>query len=244
MTQSPPHVLYGRLSDKELKDKICLLASQRATNYAGRDLAEMRKEHKRRQNVRLAQKEVRAYNKKMKDNSLSLEEKKMLERPEKGRKFKKGEFMAGMSPKQEKFCMEYLATGDTLTAYKAAGYALADSDGENRQRASRVFAQEKIKQRINDLRDEAIDRMAWSADHVLHRLDEVYKHALDNGDYTNANRSIEAVAKHLGMFVDRTESKIKMSSFSNDTDKDAVEKDIAKLAEIAGLKVISGGKEE
>ena len=140
--------------------------------------------------------------------------------------------------------MEYLATGDTLTAYKAAGYALADTDGENRQRASRVFAQEKIKQRINDLRDEAIDRMAWSADHVLHRLDEVYQHALNNGDYTNANRSIEAVAKHLGMFVDRTESKIKMSSFSNDTDKDAVEKDIAKLAEIAGLKVISGGKEE
>ena len=34
-----------------------------------------------------------------------------------------------------------------------------------------------------------------------------------------------------------------MSSFSNETDKEAVEKDIAKLAEIAGLKVISGGKE-
>ena len=45
------------------------------------------------------------------------------------------------------------------------------------------------------------------------------------------------------MFVDRSEQKIKMTSFSNDTNKEAVEEDIAKLAEIAGLKVISGGKE-
>ena len=243
MTPSPPHVMYGKLSEKELRDKINILSSQRGSSYAGRDLIEMRKESKRRRDVRLAQKKVRVYNKKIKDNSLSSEEKKMLDRPEKGRKFKKGEFIAGMSPKQEKFCMEYISTGDPLVAYKAAGYALGETDTINRQRAARVLATEKIKTRIDTLRDEAIDRMAWSSDHVLNRLDEVYQHALSNGDYTNANRSIEAVAKHLGMFVDRTESKIKMSSFSNETDKEAVEKDIAKLAEIAGLKVISGGKE-
>ena len=86
--------------------------------------------------------------------------------------------------------------------------------------------------------------MAWSADHVLQRLDEVYQHAVQNGDYTNANRSIENVAKHLGMFVDRTEQKIKMTTLSDTDSSEDVKKDIDRLADIAGFKVIEGGKGE
>ena len=86
--------------------------------------------------------------------------------------------------------------------------------------------------------------MAWSADHVLQRLDEVYQHAVQNGDYTNANRSIENVAKHLGMFVDRTEQKIKMTTLSDTDSSEDVKKDIDRLAGIAGFKVIEGGKGE
>ena len=84
--------------------------------------------------------------------------------------------------------------------------------------------------------------MAWSADHVLQRLDEVYQHALQNGDYTNANRSVENVAKHLGMFVDRSEQKIKMGALGDNDSSEDVKKDIERLADIAGFKVIDGGK--
>ena len=138
--------------------------------------------------------------------------------------------------------MEYIATGDSLTAYKAAGYAPGKNHSDTRRRASTLLKQPKIEQRINDLREVALDRMAWSADHVLQRLDDVYQHALSNGDYTNANRSIENVAKHLGMFVDRSEQKIKMGSLGDSNDSDAVKKDIERLAEIAGFQVIEGGK--
>ena len=65
MTPSPPHVMYGKLSEKELRDKINILSSQRGSSYAGRDLIEMRKESKRRRDARLAQKKVRIYNKKI-----------------------------------------------------------------------------------------------------------------------------------------------------------------------------------
>ena len=85
--------------------------------------------------------------------------------------------------------------------------------------------------------------MAWSADHVLQRLDEVYQHSLSNGDYTNANRSVENVAKHLGMFIDRSEQRIKMGALGDSDEREDVQKDIQRLAEMAGLKVIEGGKQ-
>ena len=231
MSDPKPHIIYGKLTNKELNDLIRVTAKGRAKNSAGNDLIEMRKEAERRRGVRLARQEIKNYNKD-----------EMLERAAKGENFKPGNFIAGMSPKQEKFCMEYIATGDSLTAYKAAGYAPGKNHSDTRRRASTLLKQPKIEQRINDLREVALDRMAWSADHVLQRLDDVYQHALSNGDYTNANRSIENVAKHLGMFVDRSEQKIKMGSLGDSNDSDAVKKDIERLAEIAGFQVIEGGK--
>ena len=61
-------------------------------------------------------------------------------------------------------------------------------------------------------------------------------------NYTNANRSVENVAKHLGMFVDRSEQKIKMGSLGDNDSSEDVKKDIERLADIAGFKVIDGGK--
>ena len=234
MTNDPkPHIIYGKLTNDELRDLIRVTAQGRVKNSAGQDLQEMRREVQRRQEGRVARCARNNYT-----------EEEMLERAEKAPNFKPGNFIAGMSPKQEKFCMEYIATGDSLTAYKAAGYAPGKNHSDTRRRASTLLKKPKIEQRINDLREVALDRMAWSADHVLQRLDEVYQHALSNGDYTNANRSVENVAKHLGMFVDRSEQRIKMGSLGDSDDKAKVQDDITHLAEIAGFKVIEGGKQK
>ena len=233
MTNDPkPHIIYGKLKDNELNDLIRVTAQGRVKNSAGQDLAEMRREVYRRKDVRLARISRKNYNKD-----------EMLERAEKAPNFKPGNFIAGMSPKQEKFCMEYIATGDSLTAYKSAGYAPGKNHSDTRRRACTLLKRPKIEQRINDLREVALDRMAWSADHVLQRLDEVYQHSLSNGDYTNANRSVENVAKHLGMFIDRSEQRIKMGALGDSEEKQDVQKDIQRLAEMAGLKVIEGGKQ-
>ncbi len=92
MSDPKPHIIYGKLTNKELNDLIRVTAKGRAKNSAGNDLIEMRKEAERRRGVRLARQERKNYNKD-----------EMLERAEKGENFKPGNFIAGMAPKQEKF---------------------------------------------------------------------------------------------------------------------------------------------
>ena len=95
MTNDPkPHIIYGKLKDNELNDLIRVTAQGRVKNSAGNDLNEMRREVDRRKSVRLARISRKNYNKD-----------EMLERAEKAPNFKPGNFIAGMSPKQEKFCM-------------------------------------------------------------------------------------------------------------------------------------------
>lgn len=217
------------MSDSSLKELIKNTASMRKRSSAGRDLQEMRNEYRRRMSVRFARRKKRAYTKDV----------PMLENPVEAVKFKKPKFVTGMAPRQEKFCMEYMATGDAVRAYQAANYKEGKNKTDTMRRAYAMLNNPKIKQRIDDIREEAIKHMAWNADKVLDRLNEVYEHALNNGDYTNANRSVESVAKHLGMFVDRSEQKIKMGHFETGDDTDSIGRDIENLAEIAGLKLVS-----
>ena len=49
---------------------------------------------------------------------------------------------------------------------------------------------------------------------------QTYLRATDNDDYTNANRSMESIAKHLGMFVDKKEIKQEFSSMTGSSDDD------------------------
>jgi hypothetical protein len=46
----------------------------------------------------------------------------------------------------------------------------------------------------------------------------------------------------LGMFVDKSEQKVKLSHFSDSDSEDKIEKDIESLADTLGLKVVEGGK--
>ena len=84
--------------------------------------------------------------------------------------------------------------------------------------------------------------MAWNADKVLDKVSSVYENAMSENDFTNANRSMETIARHLGMFVDKSEQRVKLSNFSDEDSEDKIEKDIANLADVVGLKVVDGGK--
>ena len=227
------HILYGDMSDESLKELIKDTATMRKHPNAGGDLQEMRNEYRRRVADRFARRPKSTYN----NNT-------MLEKPADVPKFKKTKFVTGMAPRQEKFCMEYMATGDAAKAYLSAGYKAGGNNSDTTNRAYAVLNKPKIKQRIDNIRQEAIKHMAWNADRVMDRLNEVYEHALGGGDYTTANRSIESVAKHLGMFIDRSENvnKTTISHLESGDDDDSIDNDIKRLAEIAGFKVIEGGK--
>tara|TARA_R110002020_G_scaffold214207_4_gene421193 strand:+ start:813 stop:1688 length:876 start_codon:yes stop_codon:yes gene_type:complete len=230
------HILYGSMSDKDLAELIKNTASMRKHTTAGRDLLEMRQEYDRRRTDRLfAVRRKKEYT----DTNNGTGKPALLENPAEVPKFKKPKFITGMSPRQEKFCMEYIGTGDAVKAYISANYKPGKNKADTTRRSYAMLHNPKIQQRITNLRNEAIKHMAWNADKVLDRFNHIYQHALDNGDYTNANRSVESVAKHLGMFVDRSEQKIRMGHFESGDDPESVENDIERLAEIAGLKLVS-----
>ena len=53
---------------------------------------------------------------------------------------------------------------------------------------------------------------------------------------------METIARHLGMFIEKSEQRIKMSNFSDTDSEEKIEGDIKNLADMVGLKVVDGGK--
>jgi phage terminase small subunit len=144
----------------------------------------------------------------------------------------------GLTMREEKFCLNYIATADPIEAWIKSGY---DHSYPNYDVHARMWVrQPKIQERINELMEEAKEKMRWNADTVLDRFDEIYKSSMAEQDHTNASRSMEQIAKHLGMFIDRSESRVGNLDSMKSEDIDT---DISKLADVVGLKVVNGGKD-
>jgi phage terminase small subunit len=144
----------------------------------------------------------------------------------------------GLTMREEKFCLNYIATADPIEAWIKSGYD--HSYPKYDIHAREWVRQPKIQERINELMEEAKVKMRWDADMVLDRFNEIYKSSMAEQDHTNASRSMEQIAKHLGMFVDRTEQRIGSLDSMKSEDIDT---DISKLAGVVGLKVVNGGKD-
>ena len=157
----------------------------------------------------------------------------MLEEPTS----KGGLQFSGLTARQEKFCLEYMRTGDLSEAYKKAGYK-----SFRERNAKALLNSPKIQARIDEIREATIDKIKFNANKVLERFSEIYDKSLDENDFANANRAMEFVGKHLGMLIDRSEQKIRHGALDSGNDEEAIKKDIDKLADIAGLKLIEGGK--
>lgn len=63
-------------------------------------------------------------------------------------KFEGGELE--MSPRHEKFCLEYAKSGNATEAYKLAGYQ-CQSDGATRASASQLLSNPNIQKRLQEL---------------------------------------------------------------------------------------------
>ena len=149
----------------------------------------------------------------------------------------------GLTIKQQKFAEAYVATNDASKALIDAGYApVVRTDtgvldkSKTAKRAQQYLSNPKIRAYVETIREEVIEKVAWTAEKVIDKMYQTYLRATDNDDYTNANRSMESIAKHLGMFVDKKEIKQEFSSMTGSSDDD-----IQKLADVIGLKVVKSG---
>jgi len=139
----------------------------------------------------------------------------------------------GLTIKQQKFAEAYIATNDASKALIDAGYApvVRTDTGEldkskTAKRAQQYLSNPKIRAYVETLREEVVEKVSWTAEKVIDKMYQTYLRATDNDDYTNANRSMESIAKHLGMFVDKKEIKQEFSSMTGSSDDD-----IQKLAD-------------
>jgi len=154
---------------------------------------------------------------------------------------------------QTRFAELFIETNDPIHSLVEAGYApVKTKDGRldrtrTGRRAQQYLANPKLRAYIEILREDVVEKVSWNAQKVLDKMYQTYMRATEAEDYTNANRSLENMGKHLGMFIDKKEIKQNThfhgadSTFTADLDAD-----IKNLAAISGydmgLKVVDGGK--
>ena len=98
-----------------------------------------------------------------------------------------------LTPKQERFCEEYLIDLNATQAAIRAGYA-ESSAGRN---ADRMMKNNEIQKKITELRLEQSKRTGITADRVLGKLEEI---AFSNKNSTAQMKALELLGKHLGLW--------------------------------------------
>jgi phage terminase small subunit len=116
-------------------------------------------------------------------------------------------------------CQEYLVDMNATQAYKRAGYAVKN-DNVAAASSQRMLRNVKIKSKINQAIQKRAEKNSLTADWVLKHLKENLERCMQIepvvdrfGHETGvfkwepkaANKSLELIGKHIGMFVDKLE---------------------------------------
>ena len=112
-----------------------------------------------------------------------------------------------LTGKQKMFCEEYLVDFNGTRAATAAGY----SEKTGYSIAGENLKKPEIQAYIKHLTENRNKRVHVDVDYVVGKLKTVAdicskENDLGNIDSTGANKSLELLGKHLGMYIDKTES--------------------------------------
>lgn len=123
-----------------------------------------------------------------------------------------------LTPKQQRFVDEFLVDLNATAAYKRAGYAGSGNTAE--VNAHRLLRNAKVAEAIQEARQARSQRTALTQDYVLERLRQNAERAMQaepvldrEGNPTGAyvyqgsvaNRALELLGNHLGLFKHRVE---------------------------------------
>lgn len=111
------------------------------------------------------------------------------------------EVLDGLSKKQVAFCHEYLKDFNGTAAVERAGYS---TKWANRQ-AYELLENPAIKLLINKLTEERADKSTIKPDYVIKKVVRTIEKAEQDGKHSAVLKGCELLARHLGMFIERTE---------------------------------------
>lgn len=135
-----------------------------------------------------------------------------------------------LTAKQDMFCLEYLLDLNATQAAIRAGYAPDSAHAEG----SRLLANVKVRSRVRELMDARRGQVLVDANFVVDNLIEVSRRCMtakpvlewdyeagmykETGEYefdsSGANKSLELIGKHLGMFSDKLDVTTKGESLN------------------------------
>ena len=133
-----------------------------------------------------------------------------------------------ITPKQERFCQEYIVDYNGAQAAVRAGYAANSA----RKTASRLLTNADILARVRELQREQTARLALTQDYVLQQLVDTYRCCrepepvlvydpdaggmVESGKYQfdskGALHALELIGKHLGMYQDKLKLDAKLDT--------------------------------
>ena len=121
-----------------------------------------------------------------------------------------------MKPKQEKFCIEYVASGNAASAYRLAYGTL--NEATSRSNASKLLRNPAVQTRIQELQAQVASAAVCTAQEIQERLTSIARREqtdtvyLPNGTCAqrptavrDSIRALELLAKISGMFITKAE---------------------------------------
>jgi phage terminase small subunit len=111
-----------------------------------------------------------------------------------------------VTPKQEKFCQIFAATGNATKAYRTAYNVRPDTDvAIHYVEASRLLKLPHVAARVAELRAIIRDANLMTLDAILHDLSEITEQAKERGQMAAAVSAITAKARLAGILPDRVQ---------------------------------------
>ncbi len=111
-----------------------------------------------------------------------------------------------LRPKQVTFAREYALSGrkNRAEAVRRAGYQTDNPEMVDRL-GRRLVQNERVMKLVEAFEVEHRKQMTISVSEVVKYFGDIADAAVAVGDFTNANRAMENLAKYLGMFVEKKE---------------------------------------
>ena len=108
----------------------------------------------------------------------------------------------GLTLKQERFVDEYLIDGNATQAAIRAGYSEKTAEVIGHENLSKP----KIGQAIRRKRKNLSEKVEVTQEYVIESIVRIAKKAEESGNHQAALKGMNMLAKHLGMYIERSES--------------------------------------
>ena len=105
--------------------------------------------------------------------------------------------MTKLTPKQEKFCLKFVESGNATEAYKYSYSTKNMKDKTVNNRAYELLQKGEIEGRISKLRKELKERALLTLDDVLKELSKI---AMGEKIDSHKMKALELLGKHLGLY--------------------------------------------